>query len=138
MKEDRIQMQVVEFFRSLEDKIKTFTFFSVPNEGFRRNGERYKAMGMRAGVADLVFLLDGGEVIFIELKRAGEGLTGKQPEWHELVIGLGYHVYMVAAETGKEAARDILILLQGHGLKFHTSSTAFEIIETWSAGYDFF
>ncbi len=51
-------------------------WFHVPNQGKRgkATGGRLKAMGLRAGVADLLFVLPDGIAAFMELKTG----TGKQ------------------------------------------------------------
>ena len=47
-------------------------FFHTPNGGIRekREGAKFRAMGVRPGVADLMFLHQG-KVLFLELKRPG-------------------------------------------------------------------
>ena len=48
-----------------------------------------KAMGVLPGVADLVFVLPGGKVGFIELKAPGNYLTPKQKAFRYDVLRLG-------------------------------------------------
>lgn len=72
--EEALQRQVVAFLRMAAPNV---LWFAVPNQrGTRERWEQalLKATGVRAGVADLVFVLDGGRVAFIELKAE----TGRQ------------------------------------------------------------
>lgn len=55
-------------------------WFHVPN-GEHRNpltGARLKSLGVRAGVADLAFVLPGGQAAFLELKRARGRMSAAQ------------------------------------------------------------
>lgn len=66
--EEDLQKTVVQFLRVAVPRA---VWFAVPNQkGTRKTWEQglMKAMGVRAGVADLVFVLPGGRVGFIELK----------------------------------------------------------------------
>lgn len=59
--------------------------------GLKKRGLRsikLNAIGQR-GWHDRLVMLPGGRPIFMELKRPGAGLTGSQPEIHELVKSLG-------------------------------------------------
>lgn len=55
-------------------------YFAVPNGEHRSKatGARLKAQGVRAGVADLCFILKGGYAAFMELKRPGGKQSPKQ------------------------------------------------------------
>jgi hypothetical protein len=80
--ESDIQIQVVEYVSLLAAQC-GFLFFAVPNEGMgeAKTGAglgrmaRLKKMGIRPGVADLVFVKDG-RAYFLEMKKPG----GKQSE----------------------------------------------------------
>ena len=68
--EEELQRAVVQF---LKMACPTALWFAVPNQrGTRKRweNEMLVAMGVRAGVPDLVFVLPGGRVGFIELKAA--------------------------------------------------------------------
>lgn len=69
--EQILQQQVVAFLRLACPNL---LWFHVPNGGGRSKAEAaiLKSMGVRAGVADLCFILAGARVGFIELK-AGNG-----------------------------------------------------------------
>lgn len=65
--EQILQQQVVAFLKVAHP---TLLFFHTPNGGGRSKVEAsiLKSMGVRAGVADLCFILPGARVGFIELK----------------------------------------------------------------------
>lgn len=69
--EQALQQQVVAYLRATAPSL---IFFHVPNGGGRSTVEAaiLKSMGVRAGVADLAFILTGARIAFIELK-AGSG-----------------------------------------------------------------
>ncbi len=67
--EDSLQTQVVKYL-ALQETMGRLTFFSVPNAGKRtpRGGAWHKRMGLRPGCSDLVVILPGPHVLFLELK----------------------------------------------------------------------
>lgn len=76
--EEQLQRQVVEFLRFAAPDL---IFFHPSNEaGSRRVGEmgRLKALGLRAGVSDLIFCLPDGCFGAIELKAPGGKATPDQ------------------------------------------------------------
>ena len=75
MKEERIQYESVMWLQS-----EGYWFFSVPNEATQGKISKFIAMGMRPGAADLVVVLDGGRVLFVEFKNE----VGKQRKAQEL------------------------------------------------------
>jgi hypothetical protein len=82
LSEADIQIQVVDYVSLLAAQC-GFIFFAVPNEsmGEAKTGAglgrmvRLKKMGLRSGVADLVFIKDS-RAYFLEMKKPG----GKQSE----------------------------------------------------------
>lgn len=69
--EETLQRQVVGYLRLIPN----LTFWTVPNQRGTRSGFEMgilKAMGVRAGVPDLHFILPNGRLGMIELK-AGKG-----------------------------------------------------------------
>ena len=58
-------------------------------------GNRAKAMGVQPGVADLEFMMAGGLICFIELKRPG-GTQSKEQKVFELMCDfMGYEYHLV-------------------------------------------
>ena len=71
-----------------------------------------KALGVLPGVADLVFVLPGGKVGFIELKVLEEGLSDNQKAFRDAVLGLGAF-YLVALSI-----EDVQTFLKAWGVTF--------------------
>lgn len=80
-------------------------WFAVPNGESRsaRTGAKLKAMGVRAGVADMVIVLPGGEACFLELKAAAGRLSDRQKVFRTL-CELNGATYAVAS-TPEEVER---------------------------------
>lgn len=81
-------MQVVRF---LQIAAPTLVFFHCPNGGWRHPAEarKFKDMGVRPGVPDLVFALPGGKLAFIELKAGRNGLEPSQRIFAEDAVNAG-------------------------------------------------
>ena len=94
LSESDIQIQVVEYVSLLAAQC-GFIFWSTPNEGMgeAKTGAglgrmaRLKKMGLRSGVADLVFIKDS-RAYFLEMKKPG----GKWSEKQQLFAGDCYLV----------------------------------------------
>ncbi|NBB65064.1 VRR-NUC domain-containing protein [Pseudomonas sp. ODNR1LW] len=88
--EEDLQKVVVRFLKLAAPKA---VFFHVPNQrGTRKRFEQelLKAMGVRAGVADLVFVLPEGRVAFLELKAPDNPRQSTdQAQFEEDVRALG-------------------------------------------------
>jgi len=118
-KEVQLQIQLVTMLRPPVGCLKpTVTFFHVPNGEVRdkRTAAKLKAMGVLAGVADLVFLwkeIDESEgetrkylrVLFLELKLPGRQATDSQIEF-ALAVRLAGAEYKVARSI--DAALELL------------------------------
>jgi len=89
MTESDIQIQVVEYCR-LHEKRCGFLFFAVPNEamGRAKTGAgigrmmKLKKMGLRSGVADLVFVKHG-RPYFLEMKALKGTVSMNQRDFAE-------------------------------------------------------
>ena len=71
-----------------------------------------KALGVLPGVADLVFVLPGGRVGFIELKVLEEGLSDNQKAFHDNVRKLG------ASTTVARSIEGVQTILKSWGVTF--------------------
>ena len=82
--EQALQRACVEYLTLLENQGK-LRFFHVPNGGARSRteGAIFKALGVRAGVPDLVILPAYGDACFVELKAGKGRLTRTQEDWGE-------------------------------------------------------
>ena len=84
-------------------------WFAVPNGEARsaRTGAKLKAMGVRAGVADLCVVPTGGWTCFLELKTPKGQLSAAQREFRDLCernLGAAY----VVATTPEDAAEALM------------------------------
>lgn len=80
------------------------TYFAVPNGSNKSMTARrkFKAEGLKPGVPDMVLLFEGGETVFIEMKRKSGGTVSKdQKEWLERLRVLGFDAYV--CKGAKEA-----------------------------------
>ena len=89
MTEADIQAQVVEYCRLYERRC-NFLFFSVPNEGAGNRNQRagmirtmkLKRMGLRSGVADLIFV-KFGKAYFLEMKAPKGVVSDSQRDFQQ-------------------------------------------------------
>ena len=90
--EDRLQMQVADYLRLQYPRV---LWFHVPNGGNRnaREGARFKRMGVRPGVADII-IIHNGKTHFIELKIKPNKQAPSQKEFETNVKnqGLRYEI----------------------------------------------
>ena len=89
-------------------------WFHVYNGAYmsKATAGRGKAMGVLPGVADLVFVLAGGKVGFIELKVLEEGLSDNQKAFHDNVRKLG------ASTTVARSIEGVQTILKSWGVTF--------------------
>ena len=79
--ETQLQISVVHYLRhALPEGI---LYFHTPNGGVRdkREAAKLKAMGVTAGVPDLIFVLPTGKLAAIELKWGPGRLSPEQTRW---------------------------------------------------------
>lgn len=97
--EEQVQRAIVEY---LSWGHFDFLWFAVPNQrGTRKKFEAQilNALGVRAGVSDLVFVLAGGRALFVEVKAPGKesNLSPKQKEFRDDCDWLGAPYYVVSS-----------------------------------------
>lgn len=89
--------------------------FHIPNGGKRnaREAERFKRMGVKAGVPDLFLPVPRGKFhgLFVELKSAKGKLSDYQRQWLSELAASGYAACVCFGFD--EAQRDILNYLEG-------------------------
>ena len=113
--EELLHRSVIEWLRWQKPDC---VYFHPYNGAFmsKATAGKGKAMGVLPGVADLVFVLPGGRVGFIELKAKGESLGDNQKIFRADVRRLDAG-YFVAWEI--EDVRDVL---KAWGVTFHAQA----------------
>jgi hypothetical protein len=94
--EEQLQRAVVDLLQVYEAR-GSLTFTHCPNGGWRSKAEAgaFKAMGVRAGVPDLLVWTQGGGHFAIELKVGRRAvLSDAQVVWHSTLESLGHRVYV--------------------------------------------
>jgi len=73
-------------------------FFHIPNGGARswRTGLTMKRLGTKRGVPDYCFPLEGGRVLWLEMKRAKGGYVAPEQRWWHGQLRAAGHVVLVA------------------------------------------
>jgi len=82
-------------------------FFSVPNEAAGKDKlrtMRMMGMGMRPGVADMVLVMPGGKVVFVEVKKPDGKQSDSQKKFECKVLSLGHLYYIVRSITDLDTA----------------------------------
>lgn len=97
--ESRLQAECFSWFWNTYPEYRGL-MFHVPSEGNRSSridGGRRKAMGIVAGVADLIFLLPrhGYHGLCIEMKTDIGKQSDKQKEWQKKVTDQGYDYIVI-------------------------------------------
>lgn len=93
--EHKIQVALMDYL-SIAGR-KDLHWFAIPN-GEKRHiavASRLKAEGVRRGSPDVVFLLEGGRVAWLEMKAAKGSLKPEQKEFRDKALALG-HLWGVA------------------------------------------
>jgi hypothetical protein len=94
--EEQLQRSVVDLLQIYENR-GLLAFCHVGNGEWRHKatGGRLKAMGVRAGVPDLLIWLPGGSGFGVELKAGASKLSPAQTFWHFTLETLGHRIYVV-------------------------------------------
>ena len=103
--EDAEQVAVVNWLRA-----KGALVFHIPN-GMKSGpvtGARFKRLGVLAGVPDLCFVLHGGKVVWLEMKKLKGKVSKEQMAVHEQFINHGHIV--VIGYGAKDAIKKVIEL----------------------------
>lgn len=105
MTEEQLQRSVVELLDLYVGR-GLLAFAHVPNGGKRSRAEAgiFRALGVRAGVPDLLLWTMGGGSFGIELKSDTGRLSGTQIVWHNTLRSLGHRVYVCRTVDDVEQA----------------------------------
>lgn len=115
MTEEALQRAVASYL-DVKAKEHGFIWFHCPNSIWTSKSQagRHKAMGMKAGVPDIIVIMHGGKSIFIELKTATGRLSPAQKEFHTKLNALMAPIYTVFANTANEAVEKTFQILEEH------------------------
>ena len=93
--EHSLQVQLLKYLDAAANA--DLYWFAIPNAARRslRMGAHMKHEGLKSGVADLCFMLPGGKVAWLELKKPGNYLTIEQKGFQARCARLG-HPYAIA------------------------------------------
>lgn len=98
--EDKIQMYVAT------QALRAGYLFHADGNGNYVHGStasKKKLMGARAGWPDMVFILNNGFIVWIELKTIKGGVSKAQELVHNKMRNLGCEIHVVKAKDGPEA-----------------------------------
>lgn len=101
--EDQLHKSIAKYLGYVLDE--TFWHHS-PNGGKRnlKEAKKFRAMGVKAGFPDLVFILSGGRVSFAEIKPEGKYLSKVQKEVRAELEALGCPYVVVHSIDEMECA----------------------------------
>tara|TARA_R100001230_G_C5470780_1_gene25730 strand:+ start:20 stop:415 length:396 start_codon:yes stop_codon:yes gene_type:complete len=107
-KEDDLQLAVAQHLRR-----EGYLFAADQNAGRRsaRDGARRKALGMAAGEPDLRVYLDGGRIVFIEMKTARGQLSKNQKQRIKALRQRDHIAHVVKAETPADAVDQVVDII---------------------------
>lgn len=94
MTEQQLQAQCVAWFHNTYHSHRGALHCNNNNSHTKVAGNIARSLGVYPGVSDLELLVDGGIVVFIELKIEGGKLSEAQTEWRDYVIEKGF-MYLV-------------------------------------------
>lgn len=125
--EQSLHIGVVSFLkRALPPQI---VFFHPPNGGKRagKSGSLLKAMGMLAGVPDLVFVMPNGQAAFIELKTPTGEVREEQIEFQRRVRANG--CAYATCRSFDEVETTLVRWLAAYGLTLRARTVAAPLLE---------
>lgn len=117
--EDKVQRPIVTLLRMIEDYTSKLAFFHVPNQMMRNKTIRkiFWALGVRAGVPDVVIPIEAGKTLWIECKYDGNKLSDDQSKFITKLENLGHIVYIIDAKNPRDAQDQMLEILKKHGIE---------------------
>jgi hypothetical protein len=86
--ENKIQQECLLYFQANCKKDEKFIF--IPNEG----QQRFISIGLHPGCADVMLLLEGAKVVFVEMKTLTGTQSDKQKKFQNDVEALGFQYYL--------------------------------------------
>lgn len=95
MTEDQLQAQIFQWHWNNVPAERGLLFHVQQKARNAIEGNRFKAMGVVAGVSDLIYLRPGGKPVLIELKIESGSQSQIQKEWQAKVEAAGYQYIIV-------------------------------------------
>lgn len=92
----------------------------MPNGGKRskREAAKFVAMGVRAGIPDLVIILPGGDHVYVEIKIDSGTVSPAQKNIHNIILNLtGRPVHILKTSCPSQAIELLRAILRTHGAK---------------------
>lgn len=99
------QQQCVMWYHNQYPELRGLLFMVHNNARTKREGALLKAIGLVAGVSDLIFVYDGF-AYFIELKTPTGYQSIEQKNWQELIENQGCDYYVI---NSFEKFKDLII-----------------------------
>lgn len=93
--EEYLQAAIVRYYRLQYPERYGMLFSNHNNANSAAQGEKAKAQGRVAGVADLTYLKGNGQVVFIECKTPTGKQSQEQKQWQKLIESNGYRYEIV-------------------------------------------
>ena len=126
--EQLLQIGIMNFAQRVMrlENCERYILYHCPNGGGRSKAEAsiFKAMGVLAGVADIVVHIKPNKVceypatLFIEMKAKGGDLTDNQIWFEDRVSAMGFKHYVLEAENQNEALNKFIAIMSENGVKF--------------------
>jgi hypothetical protein len=93
--EEHLQAAIVRYYRLQYPERYGMLFSNHNNANSAAQGEKAKAQGRVAGVADLTYLNGNGNIVFIECKTPTGKQSQEQKQWQKLIEENGYRYEIV-------------------------------------------
>lgn len=93
--EERLQQQIFTWHWNTLPEQRGLLFMVHNNPANAREGAKLKAMGMLAGVSDMIYLSPKGTPMFLELKTAEGRQSAVQKQWQETIENAGYRYCII-------------------------------------------
>lgn len=95
MTEDQLQAQIFQWHWNNVPQERGLLFHCQQKARNAIEGNRFKAMGVVAGVSDLIYLRPGGKPVLMELKTDSGSQSQIQKEWQAKVEAVGYQYVII-------------------------------------------
>jgi hypothetical protein len=95
MTEDQLQAQIFQWHWNNVPAERGLLFHVQQKARNAIEGNRFKAMGVVAGVSDLIYLKPGGKPILVELKTETGTQSPAQREWQQKAESAGYSYQII-------------------------------------------